>query len=214
MKDYITEAKKINVRIYNTNYLKKYKIHKEAEYVELFYMDGDYRIKSTDEITEEELKTKQREDLKDIEKKVKQKTDFDVKVGFTASGTYFALGTLFSVLRNSNIAIWFTWGFYFLFKALRPMRLRKDIALTGWICDNQDKVNKIIKEEVDSKKEPITNTNTLNMITPEYPTDLVPYSKSMYEEGINLNNIDELDTKVLRRLKRKILRNERRNKND
>ena len=48
------------------------------------------------------------------------------------------------------------------------------------------------------------------MITPKYPTDLVPYSESMYEEGISLNNIDELTNKQLRGLKRKVLRKERR----
>ena len=59
---------------------------------------------------------------------------------------------IISIIRSSNIAIWFTWGSYFLFKALRPMKLRKDIALAGWIIDNEDKVNEVLREEVDSKK--------------------------------------------------------------
>ena len=209
MKDYIREAKKINVHIFNAKYLQKYKIHREAEYVELYYMNGSYDTKYLNEVTEEELKIKQRNDLRDIEKSVIERTNFDVKFGSIVSASYFTLGTLFSIIKNTNIAVWFTWGGYFLFKALRPMKLRKDIALAGWICDNQDKVNEIIKEEVDSKREQTTSTNTLNMITPKYPTDLVPYSESMYQEGINLNNIDELDTKTLRKLKRKVMKKER-----
>lgn len=210
MKDYISEAKKINVHIYNAKYLQKYKIHKAAEYVELYYMNGSYDTKYLNEVTEEELKTKQRNDLRDIEKSVIEKTNFDIKVGSIASASYFALGTLFSIIRSSNIAIWFTWGSYFLFKALRPMKLRKDIALAGWIIDNEDKVNEVLREEVDSKRETSSNTNTLNIITPKYPTELVPYSEAMYEEGISLNNIDELDTKTLKKLKRKVLKKERR----
>ena len=44
MKDYISEAKKINVHIFNAKYLQKYKIHREAEYVELYYMNNKGRI--------------------------------------------------------------------------------------------------------------------------------------------------------------------------
>ena len=87
--------------------------------------------------------------MSDIEKSVIEKTNFDIKVGSIVSASYFALGTLFSIIRSSNIAIWFTWGSYFLFKALRPMKLRKDIALAGWIIDNEDKVNEVLREEVD-----------------------------------------------------------------
>ena len=86
-----------------------------------------------------------------------------------------------------------------------PLMLKRELKLVSWINDNKDKVN-----EVDSKRETSSNTNTLNMITPKYPTDLVPYSESMYEEGISLNNIDELTNKQLRGLKRKVLRKERR----
>ena len=213
MKDYISEARKYNVRIYNNDYLRKYKIHKDAKYVELFYMGDVYDTKYLEEVNEESLIKQQRDDLREIESKVKQKTDFDVKSGFIVSSLYFVLGTALSTIGRSNIA-WYVWANYFLFKALRPMKLRKDIALTGWIIDNKDKVNEVIKDEVDSKRETTTETNTLNMITPKYPIDLVPYSESMYEEGINLNNIDELSYKTLKKLKRTVKRKERRNKND
>ena len=215
MKDYISEARKYNVRIYDNDYLRKYKIHKEAKYAELFYMGGGYGIKNLEEVNEESLIKQQREDLREIENQVKQKTDFDVKAGFIVSSLYFGTGAVLSAIGRSNVvAIWILWGSNFLYKALRPMRLRKDIAMTGWIIDNKEKVDRVLREEVDSKRKPIENTNTLNAIIPKYPTDLVPYSQSMYEEGINLNNIDELSYKTLKKLKRTVIRRERRNKND
>ena len=88
MKDYISEARKYNVRIYDNDYLRKYKIHKEAKYAELFYMGGGYGIKNLEEVNEESLIKQQREDLREMENQVKQKTDFDVKAGFIVSSLY------------------------------------------------------------------------------------------------------------------------------
>lgn len=217
MKNYVLEAKRLNLHIFstyevNTSYIQKYKINREQKYAEIRYMNGYYDRESLEDIKEDELEKRQLEDFRRIEKLVKDKTKPDIKFYSSISAAYFATGLLLALHGHSSVSVFNVWSTYFLIKAIRPLRLRKDIALTGWINDNKDKVTEVIREEVDSKREQITdNVSTNNVVIGKYPIDKVPYSEEMYDEGINLNNIDELNTKTLRKLKRKVLKREKRN---
>ena len=46
------------------------------------------------------------------------------------------------------------------------------------------------------------------------PIDIIPYSKEMYYDGVNLNNINDINYKELKKLKRKVLKLERRNNHE
>lgn len=204
MKNYIKEAKKIDIRINNNyNYLQSYRIYHFAKYAELCYMNGYREIKTLDETSKEELDKRQRSDLKRIEEAVKEETDFEIKSWCAIAGVYAYIG--FSKgLDEPGEYVWLAYSTYFLKKALKPIRLIKDIKLAGWIYDNREVVNEVIKEEVFKKTpKPDPTTRTINAPTPIYPTESVPYSKDMYENGIDLNNITELDNKQLHKLKMK-----------
>lgn len=84
-----------------------------------------------------------------------------------------------------------------------PYKLKKEIKLVTWVIENKEYVDEVIKTEVERKMPVTTETDTMIPVKQEYPTGLVPYSENLYEEGINLNNIDELNVKVLRKLKKK-----------
>lgn len=212
MKNYIDEARRYKVELYGGyKYLQSYRINKESKYVELRYMNGLRDIKELSDITKEELDKRQRSDLKCIEDDVKEKTAFDIKYNGFISALYVFVGVFLKGLANAGCYVWLTWAGYFLAKSLRPLRLRKDIQLAGWIYDNRDKVNEVIHDEVIEKAPNLEITAmTNNAPLQKYPYGEVPYSKEMYDYGIDLNNIDELSNKQLRSLKRKVLKRERR----
>ena len=212
MKNYINEARSHNVRIYNgSKYLQSYRINRENNFVSLKYMNGYTDIIDLKEISKEELDKRQRDDLNEIEKEVKEKTSFEIKYNGIVSGAYIVIGTLLRTMGNAGSFVWLVWSGYFLSKAIRPLRLRKDIQLAGWIYDNKDKVNEVIQDEVYEKAPNLKITATTNNAPLDvYPYAEVPYPKEMFENGIDLNNIDYLNNKQLRSLKRKVLRKERR----
>ena len=216
MKNYINEAREQNITIYNgSKYLQSYHINRENNFVSLKYMNGYRENVELKETSKEELDKRQRDDLRELEKEVKKKTSFELKYNGIASGTYIVLGTLLRTLGNSRSFVWLVWSGYFLSKAVRPLRLRKDIQLAGWIYDNKDKVNEVIQDEVYEKAPNLRITATTNNAPlAAYPYEKVPYPKEMFDNGIDLNNIDYLNNKQLRSLKRKVLRKERRKKYD
>ena len=76
--------------------------------------------------------------------------------------------------------------------------------MIGWIIDNKKDADSVIHRDVDSKRK-----TDLSQLTPVvdysvYPDD-APYAEEMYNNGINLNNISELSTKQLQKLKKKTM---------
>lgn len=218
MKNYVEEARRIRINLnerYNYRYLKNYSINRSRNYLELRYMNGDIDRKFLDDHQKEEYDEIQREDLRILEENLKEKSGFDIGYNSSIAGVYALIGT--TLLANNNIGgiVWLTWIGYFLTKAIRPLKLRKDIQLAAWIYDNKEDVNEVIRKDVESKMErgEITAT-TNNAPEPKYPTDLVQYSRSMYENGIDLNNIDELSNQQLRKLKRMVKRKRRNDINE
>ena len=212
MKDYELMAKKAGLSIYRSMYdeegIKKYKINHQSNHVKITYMNGSTTYNELTESTKDELDERQRaylERLKEIiYPKVEEKMRFNSPIGFLYS---------INAILNFTLQKWVL-GFCWLTSAscystifLRPLKVKRDMELAGWIHDNREDVNKIIQKEVEKKmNKPEFDSETINIPRREYPTDKVPYSKEIYEDGICLNNMDELNNIQLRRLKQKVLR--------
>ena len=208
MKNYCDEAKKIRIDInpyFDMNYLKNYHINKERNFVELTYMNGQTIREFLDERTKESFDRRQRSDLDRIQKEVYEKTTSTISYNSTISVVYALTGTTLLALNNVGGIVWLTWIGYFMSKAAKPMRLRNDIKLASWIYDNKEAVNEVIREEVERQMDKSNvNVETNNALEPEYPYTKVIYPRNIYEEGIDLNNIEELQNSTLRKLKRKV----------
>lgn len=215
MKNYELMAAKAGLSIYHSMYdeqgIKKYKINRKSNHVEITYMNGATTYNQLTETSKEDLDERQRvylEKLKEkIYPKVEEKMRFNSPIGFLYS---------FNAILNFALQKWVI-GFCWLTSAslystifLRPLKLKKDMELASWIHDNREDVNKIIQKEVEKKMDkPEFDSETINIPRREYPTDKVPYAKEIYEDGICLNNMDELSNFQLRRLKQKVLRQRR-----
>ena len=215
MKNYISRAKTNGVHIYTSlsedKYISKYRLIHDNKYVEIERINGRCDHFEIEKDTIKELDRSLEETLDFYKDKVNKKINESVSLKQILLSLHLTNAILNWSFGNIISACCWTacTGLVYL-QIHNPLMLKRELKLVSWINDNKDKVNEVIREEVDSKRETSSNTNTLNMITPKYPTDLVPYSESMYEEGISLNNIDELTNKQLRGLKRKVLRKERR----
>ncbi|MBQ7105053.1 MAG: hypothetical protein IJN90_04280 [Bacilli bacterium] len=215
MKDYIYEAKKHGLTIYSpsykSDYIKGYTLNRENNYVLIKYADGRLENKEIEENTISELNDSMKRTFDFYCEKIfpKVKEQIGWKGGIVGLDLINASLNL-SLQNYFSGFCWLTCAALYYIQIHAPLKLQRELKLVSWIYDNKDKVNEVIKEEVDSKIEkPEITATTNNLPTLEYPTSLVPYSEEMYEEGINLNNIDSLDNKTLRKLKRKVLKKER-----
>ena len=215
MKNYINRAKTNGVHIYTSlsedKYISKYRLTRQNKYVEIEMINGRREEFEVEEGTIEELDRSLKKTLDLYKEKVTKKVNENISLKSMLISLHLTNAILNWSLGNIISACCWTacTGLTYL-QIHNPLMLKRELKLVSWINENRDKVNEVIREEVDSKREQTTSTNTLNMITPKYPSDLVPYSESMYENGLNLNNIDELTNKQLRNIKRKVLRKERR----
>ena len=232
MKDYVTLAGNMGISIYQSIFdepvIKNYKINRRNNNVEITYMTGctEYKelidmtgcteYKELIDTTREELDNKQRYQLEELKSKIYPKVDQKLRFNGPIGGAYAFNGILNSLFQRWGLGlIWFSASFFYSISFLRPLKLKKDMEISGWIHDNREDVNKIIKEAVERKMDkPQITAETINMPMREYPTEKVPYSESMYEDGISLNNVDELSTYQLYRLKRKVLAKRKENKNE
>ncbi len=207
MKNYSKIASKYGVIgsfMDTSDYIESYRINREHKFAEIVYMSGWRHTEALNEKTEEELEAKQKEQLKEMQEKLEPKIDSRIR---WQGSLLFLYGT--NTLLQYTVGHWFAgtcWllgaGIYFG-QTYFPYKLKKEMNLVKWIMDNKKYVDQVIQEEVDKKMPKTTETNTMIPVKQEYPTDLVPYSEKLYEEGINLSNIDELKVKQLKQLKKK-----------
>lgn len=215
MKNYISRAKSHGVHIYTSlsedKYISKYRLTRQNKYVEIEKINGRREEFVVEEGTIEELNHSLEKTLDFYKEKLNKKINENISFKGILIGLHLTNAILNWSLGNIISACCWTacTGIVYL-QIHNPLMLKKELKLVSWINENKDRVNEVIREEVDSKREKTIATNTLNMIASKYPTDLVPYSETMYEEGISLNNIDELTNKRLRSIKRKVLKKERR----
>lgn len=210
MKNYSRIASKYGVigsYMDTSDYVESYKINRNHKFAEIVYMSGWRHTEPLTETTEEELETKQKNQLLEMRDRLEPKIDSRIR---WQGSLLFLYGT--NTLLQYTVGHWFAgtcWllgaGIYFG-QCYFPYKLKKEMSLVAWIMDNKEYVDQVIQKEVDAKMPKTEETNTMNLIKREYPTDLVPYSENMYEEGINLNNIDELKPRQLKKLKKKAQR--------
>lgn len=210
MKDYSRIARKYGVidsYMKTNDYIESYKINKENNFVEIVFMDGARRIDPIYEGLIEELDEVQLDQLQEMYKQLSPKIDNRIR---WQGGLFFLNGT--NAALQYTVGHWFAgtcWllasGLYFS-QCYFPHKLKKEMQLVSWIMDHKELVDQMIKTEVDSHMISADNMHTTNLVKPDYPTDLVPYSEDIYQEGINLSNIDQIKVKELKKIKKKIVK--------
>lgn len=218
MKDYKTMARKSGLSIYTNSFdrerVQKYVLNRDNNFVNIKYMDGRYEDKPASDVDIAKLDENQNNTLYDLKKEIFPKVDHELRW----KGFLVCLDLLNSILQYSLSnwiagSCWLTCTGIYFFQTYRPYCLKREMKLVSWINDNKDDVNAVIREEVYKKMDkPVTNKYAINKPTYKYPTDSVPYSEEIYENGISLNNIDELSNRELRKLKRKVLSKRRFNR--
>ena len=219
MKDYVREARRLNLSVYGCSHLmQSYSINRYANHVKINYFNGVSDYKELDKTNLDELDKKHERDFGELKKAIIPTAKRESKFYGIMGAIYFGVGVALRFFRNySSGIIWLTWSGYYFSKASRPYRLQKDIQLTGWIYDHRKQADGVIQSEVlenvNQNKDDMTMTNNARMLDSDYPYEKVPYSKKMYDEGINLNNINDISYRDMKKLKRKVLKLERRNNN-
>lgn len=215
MKNYELMACKSGISIYRSLYdeqgIKKYKINRRSNHVEITYMDGCTTHSELTDTTKELLDAKQRAYLESLKEYIHPKIEEQKRFNGPLSGLHAINALLNFTLQKWGVGLlWLTTASLYSTIFLRPLKLKKDMELASWIHDNRDDVNKVIQAAVEKKMDkPEINAETINMPRREYPTDKIPYSKEIYEDGICLNNMDELSNFQLYCLKQKVLRQRR-----
>ena len=190
-----------------SDYIESYRINKEHKFAEIVYMSGWHHTEALNENTEVKLESKQKEQLQEMQDKLEPKIDSRIR---WQGSLLFLYGT--NTLLQYTIGHWFAGTCWLLGAGIHfgqcyfPYKLKKEMNLVSWIIEHKNQVDEVIKSEVDKYLPKNKNTNTMNPVRCEYPTDLVPYSEKLYEEGINLSNIDELKVKQLKHLQKKVIK--------
>ncbi len=209
MYNYISLAQNGGIFISNKMYgttIKNYRLNKENDHIRIEYMNGCTKIVPIEEMSLEEVKQEQEKGFRKIKRKAGIHSGIMNGFKITLLGADIFLSTA-NFLTGNNLG-----GFAFLMFGT-SMALNKtgskvysELKTISWLLDNRDKVNAMIREDVDSYITDSTN----NFV---YPEEEVLYPKAMYEEGINLDNIENLTPKELKLIKKKTKRREKTLKN-
>jgi len=220
MKDYITLANNNGLAISRSLFeepgIKNYKINRRENNVKITYMTDFTDYEELTDTTKEELDERQRQYLEKLKTKIYPKVDQRLRVNGPLGGLYFFNAVIQALVNKWGLSLlWLSSSLLYSSIFLKPLKIKRDMEISGWIHDNRKDVDKIIRAEVESKMDkPKITADTINMPMRKYPTEKVPYSESMYEDGISLNNVEELSTYQLYRLKRKVLAKRKENRNE
>ena len=193
-------------KVTDKNWILNYKINREQHFAEITKWNGRtnkvYFRRGKDKDMQEKLDRIQKEQfdkmVEAIEKCVK------VSVGENVIINLGLLGAGVITLPASLSVGGFFASFTLFNWPLRSVKLKRDLHLIGWIIDNKKDVDSVIHRDVDSKRKIDLSQLTPYIDYSVYPDD-APYSEEMYNNGINLNNITELSTKQLQKLKKKTI---------
>ena len=206
MKDYSKIASKYGVigcYIDTSDFIESYKINREQNCVEIVFMDDEHRTDPLYEGLIEELDERQLEQLDIMREKINPRIDSRLEL-YTPLIALYGVNTILQYSLGNWLAgtCWLLGGSVYSYLIYPPYKLKKEMTLVKWTMDNKEYVDEIIKKEVEEKHPKTIETNTLNPVKAPYPTTVVPYSENLYEDGINLSNIDELSIKQLKKLKK------------
>lgn len=195
----------ISSKMYNTT-IKNYTLTKENNCVKVEYMDEETKYIPLEETTLKKIRQEQEIAFRKIKRKVGIHSGIMNGFKITLLGTDIFLST-------ANFLIGNVWGGVAFLLLGTSMALNKtgskvysEMKVVSWLLENKDKVNAMIRDDVET----YTSGDTMNFV---YPSEEVLYPRDMYEEGINLNNIEDLTTKELKLIKKKTKQREKSLKN-
>ena len=195
----------------NEDWIRDYKINREQHYVEITQWNGQEKKIYFGDGEDKEMQEKMDQIQKEQFDKMMEAID---KCGSMSMGDNFGVVFLtfaaFTLVASYKVSIFFICS-SFLCLPHKYFKLSKDLNLIGWIIDNKKDVDSVIHRDVDSKRKIDLSQLTPYIDYSVYPDD-APYSEEMYNNGINLNNISELSTKQLKKLKKKTLSFQEENK--
>lgn len=191
----------ISNKMYNTT-IQNYHLTKENDHIKIEYMDGRTKIVPTKEVSLEEIKQEQEKSFRKIKRKVGIHSGIMNGIKITLLGADVFLSTANFLTGNTLGGVAFLLLGTSMSLNKTGSKVYREMKTISWLLENEDKVNQMIREDVDSYI--IDSTN--NFV---YPEEEVIYPKTMYDEGINLNNIESLTPKELRLIKRKTKQREK-----
>ena len=159
-------------------------------------MDGTVETVIKEEKTLEQLKQEQEQSFNKIKRKTGIHVGFMNGLKFTLLGADIFLSTANFITGNTMGGIAFLLLGTSMSLNKTGSRVYSEMKVISWLLENKDKVDRMIKEDVES----YSSKDTMNFV---YPYEEVLYPREMYEEGINLNNIEDLTTKELKFIKKK-----------
>ncbi len=188
----------------NKDWILDYKINREQHYVEVTQWNGCeekiYFQSGEEKEMQEKLDQIQKEQfdkmVEAIDKCVSKSMSDDLNILFLGLAAFLTPASL-------GLGLFF-FGSSFLSLPFKHLKLERNLKLVGWIIDNKKDADSVIHRDVDSKRKTDLSKLTPYIDYSVYPDD-APYSEEMYNNGINLNNIPELSTKQLQKLKKKTI---------
>ena len=228
MKDYITIANKSGTHIvpfYKTDWIRNYKLDRKSRELTISYWNVEpYFLKIKPDETKEcppekekemiaELDDAQREQFDKMYENITKECKRRLKWNMPIATMYLTNGILQICTGNFlGASVWAAGSvIYTVPLSITPksLKLVREMKLVKWIIENRDAVDALIHKEVDEARD-VDLSHTAPVVRYDvYPTERTPYSEEMYNEGINLNNIESLDNKTLQEIKKKILQKEK-----
>lgn len=205
MYNYILHAQnngiKISDKMYNTT-IKKYQLNKEDNNIRIEYMNGTTELMPIEETSLEKLKQEQEQSFKEIKRKTGIHVGIMNGLKIALLGTNIFLSTAYFIDGNTRRGVAFLLLGTSMALNKTGSKAYSEMRLVSWLLDNKDNVNAMIKEDV----ERYASGDTIKFV---YPSEKVLYPKEMYEEGINLNNIENLSVNELKLIKKKTKQREK-----
>ena len=192
---------KISNKMYNTT-IKKYQLNKENNNIRIEYMNGTTELMPIEETSLEKLKQKQEQSFKEIKRKTGIHVGIMNGLKIALLGTNIFLSTAYFIDGNTRRGVAFLLLGTSMALNKTGSKAYSEMRLVSWLLDNKDNVNAMIKEDV----ERYASGDTIKFV---YPSEEVLYPKEMYEEGINLNNIENLSVNELKLIKKKTKQREK-----
>ncbi len=195
----------ISNKMYNTT-IQNYHLTKESDYIRIEYMDGHTKVVPTKEVSLEEIKQEQEKSFRKIKRRAGIHSGIMNGFKITLLGADVFLSTANFLTGNTLGGVAFLLLGTSMSLNKTGSKVYREMKNISWLLENQDKVNAMIREDVDGYITDSTN----NFV---YPSEEVIYPQTMYEEGINLNNIESLTPKELKLIKNKTKQREKSLKN-
>lgn len=229
MKDYITIANRSGFQLphsWEFDWIRNYKLNCHNHELTISYWNAEpyfnYKpdtIKNCPPDKEqemiEELDETQKEQFEKMYEEVIKELKRKLKSNMPLTSLYLFNGVLQTCVGNFlNASVWAAGSLVYavpLTLTPKSFKLVREMKLVNWIIKNKSSVDALIHREVDDVRD-VDLSHTAPIIRYDiYPTERTPYPEEIYNEGINLNNIESLDNKTLQGIKKKILQQDKKN---